>query len=307
MNDEAHDRNSDNRDTLKRFVFENFDVRGKLVHLDASWRAMVSTAAYPDAIRALLGQAAAATALLASTIKFDGKLTLQVQGDGDLTMLVMQCTSSLSLRGMASWRGDAPEGDFATLVGSGRMVFTIDANSEGQRYQGIVEIVGSSLAECIQGYFETSEQLPTRLWLTASDERAVGMLLQRLPPASRAAGSNRVEDDTDAWQRVQILADTITDSELLKLPDGDILHRLFHEEDLRVFEPLPLSFRCQCSQERVANTLRMLGEKEVLDIVAQEGEVQVNCEFCNRCYVFDGVDVAMLFASDAPPGTATLQ
>ncbi|MEM9057972.1 MAG: Hsp33 family molecular chaperone HslO, partial [Pseudomonadota bacterium] len=233
----AHDRDSNNRDTLKRFVFEHFDVRGKLVHLDASWRAMQSTTDYPPAIRELLGQAAAATALLASTIKFDGKLTLQVQGGGALSLLVVQCSSGLALRGMASWQGDNPQGDFKTLVGNGRMVFTIDANSEGQRYQGIVETNGASLAECIQGYFANSEQLPTRLWLTANAERAVGMLLQRMPPASKGATSNRVvaDEDEDAWPRVQRLAETITAAELLQLPDTDILHRLFHEEDLRVF------------------------------------------------------------------------
>ncbi|MEL7451084.1 MAG: Hsp33 family molecular chaperone HslO [Pseudomonadota bacterium] len=303
----VHDRNSDNRDTLKRFVFENFDVRGKLVHLDAAWRAMMATTDYPETIRALLGEAAAATALLASTIKFDGRLTLQVQGGGDLSLLVVQCSSGLALRGMASWQGDNPQGDFASLVGDGRMVFTIDANSEGQRYQGIVETSGASLAECIQGYFENSEQLPTRLWLSASQERATGMLLQRMPPASRAQGSNLVEEDVDAWQRVQLLADTITNAELMQLPDGDVLRRLFHEEDLRVFEALPVSFRCQCSQERVANTLRMLGKDEVQSILEEEGAVKVNCDFCNRAYSFDGVDVALLFASDAPPGSATLQ
>src|SRR5690606_28106437 len=153
---------------------------------------------------------------------------------------------------------------------------------------GIVALeTEENLARAFHGYFERSEQLATRLWLAAGDTRAAGMLLQALPGDT---------EDADAWNRTVQLADTLTDQELLDLPQRDVLHRLFHEEDVRVFEPEPVSFRCTCTRERIETVLRSLGYDEVQSIIAEQGHVSVDCEFCNQNYIFDPVDVEKLFA-----------
>ncbi len=277
------------RDTLHRFLFERFPVRGKLVHLDASWQAVLERHDYPPVVRAVLGEAMAATAMLAATLKFDGKLTLQLQGPGPLNLLLVQCTSELALRGLARWVGDVPAGSLAEVTGGGRLSVTIEMADE-RRYQGIVPLEGARIAECLQTYFAQSEQMPTRLWLTADDRRAVGMMLQKLP--AELGGD---EGDSDGWPRVRVLAETLTDEELLRLEDETLLRRLFHEEDVRLFAGLPVSFRCSCDRGRVESVLKMLGRDEVVGIVEEKGSVEVRCEFCNKPYSLDAVDVERLF------------
>jgi molecular chaperone Hsp33 len=295
-------------DTLRRFVFDRFPVRGHVVHLDATWRAFHQDHAYPDAVRETLGEAAAATLLLAATLKFEGLLTLQLQGPGPMHLLVTQATHRNSLRGVARWQGETPSRDLTALAGGGQMTVTIENPERTSRYQGIVPVTGERLAPCFEDYFARSEQLPTRLWLAATDERAAGLLLQRLPSGARAAAEEDVQVAAEAdedWNRVLHLAGTLTPDELVKLPASDLLRRLFHEEDVRVFEPAPVYFQCTCSRERVSGILRSLGEREVRDVLAEQGHVEVRCEFCNRAYRYDAVDVAGLFAggpSAAPRG-----
>jgi molecular chaperone Hsp33 len=299
------------RDTLHRFMFEHFPIRGHLVHLDASWRALIEHREYPRAIRDLLGEATVASLLLAATVKFDGVLSLQLQGDGPLHLVLAQCNSGLGVRGLARFReGDQPEtSDLMHLIGSGNLTVTLETDT-AQRYQGIVPITGRRLAESLQVYFENSEQLPTRLWLYADGEGACGMLLQKLPaagsrgraearhpPDAAAADAPAVDDAAieDAWRRVQLMGETLTREELHTLEDAQILHRLFNEDDVRLFEPAPVFFRCRCSRERVSGMLQGLGESETRSVLAERGEVEVRCDFCNRAYVFDAVDVAQLF------------
>ncbi|MGH8494809.1 MAG: Hsp33 family molecular chaperone HslO [Gammaproteobacteria bacterium] len=290
------------KDSLHRFLFENFSVRGKLVRLDSAWQAVLERHPYPPAVRDALGEALAASALLASTLKFEGVLTLQLRGEGPLKLLVAQCTSQMTLRGMATWSGDVEQGALSSMTGDGQLAVSIESESDQQRYQGIVPLEGDTIADCLQGYFENSEQLPTRLWLTVDDRASAGMLLQRLPEERKSSIA-----DEDAWPRVVTLADTLTDDELLKLSNKELLRRLFHEEDVRLFEPLPVSFRCGCSKQRVESLLRTLGQQEVRDIVAAHGAVEVRCEFCNKSYQFDQVDTAGLFAGDEPaPGSKTI-
>jgi molecular chaperone Hsp33 len=306
------------RDSLHRFMFEHFPIRGHLVHLDASWRALIEHRDYPQAIRNVLGEAVVASLLLAATIKFDGVLSLQLQGAGPMHLLLAQCTGGLGVRGLARYRepaGDAeptfPAG-VADLIGAGNLTVTLETDDAPQRYQGIVPIAGARLADSLQVYFENSEQLPTRLWLYADEHGASGMLLQRLPDAGdpaagRAAGAGAARADPalidDAWRRLQLIAATLTPEELRSLADAEILHRLFNEDDVRLFESAPVYFRCRCSRERVSGMLQGLGEAETRSILAERGEVEVRCDFCNRAYVFDAVDVAQLFnsgvASDA--------
>jgi molecular chaperone Hsp33 len=292
------------RDSLHRFLFEQFPIRGHLVHLDASWQALIEHRDYPEAIRNLLGEAVAASLLLAATIKFDGVLSLQLQGDGPVHLLLVQCTSGLGVRGLARFR----EGDYSDtskisdLLGAGNLTVTLETDDGAQRYQGIVPISGERLAESLQLYFENSEQLPTRLWLQTDAAGASGMLLQKLPEGV-ASGPKLVADAAaldDAWRRVQIIGDTLTPEELRTLSDQEILHRLFNEDDVRLFEPAPVFFRCRCSRERVSSMLQGLGEKETRSVLAERGEVEVRCDFCNRAYVFDAVDVAALFNSGVP-------
>jgi molecular chaperone Hsp33 len=292
------------RDSLHRFLFDEFPIRGHLVHLDASWAALIEHRDYPETIRNLLGEAVAAALLLAATIKFDGVLSLQLQGDGPVHLLLVQCTSGLGVRGLARFReGDyAPLSTIADLLGNGNLTVTLETDEGAQRYQGIVPISGERLAESLQLYFENSEQLPTRLWLQADATGASGMLLQKLPENS-ASASKPIADPVaveDAWRRVQLIGDTLTPEELRTLSDQEILHRLFNEDDVRLFEPAPVFFRCRCSRERVSGMLQGLGEKETRSVLTERGEVEVRCDFCNRAYVFDAVDVAQLFNSGVP-------
>jgi molecular chaperone Hsp33 len=284
------------RDSVHRFMFEHFPIRGQLVHLDASWRALIEQRDYPDGVRDTLGQAVAASLLLASTIKFAGVLSLQLQGDGPVHLMLVQCTDGSGVRGLARYREDGVEQTkFGAMFGSGTLTVTLETESAAQRYQGIVPITGGRLSDALQLYFENSEQLPTRLWLHADAQGASGMLLQRLPAGHGLARPGLAEDVEDAWRRVQILGDTLTPEELSTLSDREILHRLFNEDDVRLYEPAPVYFRCRCSRERVAGMLQGLGEQEIRSIIAERGEVEVRCDFCNRAYTFDAVDVAQLF------------
>jgi molecular chaperone Hsp33 len=283
--------NPQDRDSLHRFLFEQMPVRGEIVHLDAAWRAAAERVEYPDDLRKLLGEAMAATVLLSSTLKFDGALTLQLQGNGPLSLLVVQCTSGLNLRGLArtaeDFEGDITGLSLRELVGSeGRMVITLEQEGQSERYQGIVPLEGETLAECFEAYFQRSEQLPTRLFLSADAQCAAGMLLQVMP------GSGDVDA---AWEHVTTLGETIEGEELRTLDAQTILHRLYHEEDVRLFESSPVAFRCSCSRDRIVSMLRGLGEEEVNSIVAEQGKVSVECQFCGRTYEFDAVDARAVF------------
>jgi molecular chaperone Hsp33 len=282
-------------DSLQRFLFEDLHVRGELVHLHESWCQVLANHAYPPAVRTLLGEAMAASVLLVSTLKFDGMLTLQIQGDGPLSMVVVQCSSQRQVRGVAKWQGADPRGAFSELTGEGRLAITIERGKGKERYQGIVPLTGDSLSDCLDAYFRGSAQVPTRLWLTANERSVAGMLLQRLPGPEQA----EIDEDDD-WRRLQLLADTVTPSEMLDLPGRRLLSRLFSEDDLRLFEPDSVAFSCSCNAERVATTLRMLGRDEIAALIAEEGRVEVRCEFCNRAYAYDAVDAEALFAGLPP-------
>jgi molecular chaperone Hsp33 len=276
-------------DSLDRFVFEHAPIQGRIVHLDATWRAVLERRQYPESVRDLLGELMAAAALLTATLKFDGKLIMQVQCNGPVRLLVVECSSERTMRAIAQWEGQVPVGPPSQLLGNGRLAITIDPLKGKERYQGIVELEGDSIARILEGYFARSEQLATRLWLAADAQQAAGMLLQRLP--------DKHSPDRDAWERATHLSSTLTREELLALPAEDILHRLYHEEDVRLFARVPVSFRCSCSRERVEGALRMLGEAEVRSILAEKGRVDVDCEFCGQHYTLDPVDAEQLFAA----------
>ena len=285
-------------DSLQRFLFEHAAIRGELVHLDATWRAALERHDYPPAVRALLGELMAAAALLSATLKFNGSLTLQIQGSGPVGLAVVEATSERTLRGLAHWSGEPDPMPFPSLVGEGRFVITIDPREGGQRYQGIVSLEGDTVSAALENYLARSEQLDSRIWLAADTRHAAGMLLQRLP--------DRHDEDTDTWNRATHLGATLTRDELLTLPAQEIIHRLYHEEDVRVFDRENVRFHCGCSRERVANVLRMLGYDEVRSILHERGKIDVDCEFCNHHYTFDRVDSEQLFAAEsATPASPT--
>jgi len=234
----------------------------------------------------------AAAALLAASLKFSGSLILQMQGEGAVKLLVVDCMSDMTMRAMAHWEGELAGESLAELVGAGRFVITIDPRDGGKTYQGIVAISGESVADALEDYMSRSEQLETRLWLAADGNRAAGMLLQKMPDRKDA------DVDPDAWQRAAHFASTLTRKELLGLPAQQIIHRLYHEEDIRVFDPQDVNFHCPCSRERVAGALRLLGHDEVQSLLREQDVIEVDCEFCNKRYVFDRVDAEQAFASE---------
>ena len=328
-------------DRVQRFLFEYAPIRGEIVQLDATWRAVLERHDYPPAVRDLLGEMMAAAALLAATLKFSGTLIMQIQGSGPVRLLVVECTSDYHMRATAKWQGvnaAAAAMPLCELVGDGKFAITIDPGTGGQNYQGIVALEGNSVAALLENYMQRSEQLDTRLWLTARDT-AAGLLLQKLPEheeGAPVAGNARrrgqestsatanhsrarhlnaafAQKDTfahsggneDAWRRATLLADSLTAHELATLGTNDILRRLYPAEDVRVFRPKSVSFRCSCSRDRVTAMLRMIGVDEVRSIVAERGEVEVHCEFCYRRYSFDGIEAEQIFAADhaRAPGT----
>lgn len=285
--------NSSDGDRLYRFLFEDFPIRGQWVRLEATWEEAQSRRTDPAPVRRLLGESMAAAALLTAGIKFEGRLNLQVEGDGPLRLLLAQCDHHLHLRATARYDQDLPaeQLDFGD---NGRLLLALEGQKPGERYQGVVPLAGDDLAGAIEHYFTQSEQLPARLLLAGDAHAVVGLLLQRMPGDS---------PDEDAWNRCNHLLDTLSPAELLQWPVETLLRRVFAEETIRLFDPTPVSFRCRCSREGVATMLRQLGEAELRDILREQGGVTVTCEFCGRDYGFDAVDVGQLLVADTPPSS----
>lgn len=293
-------------DRIRRFVLEQYPVRGHWVGLDFAWRELRAHQEYPQAVRDLLGEAVAASALLASTLKFEGTLTLQLQGDGLVRLLVAQCTHDFRIRAVARFDGNDAVSDFRALVGEGRVAVTVEAEERAARYQGIVPLEGASFSECFESYFAASEQLPTRVVLAADAHRSGGLLVQRLP----VAGGTTPADEATAAALFTEIGSVIghLDRERLLACDAEaLLGAALAAHDVRLFEGQPVRFECRCGPERVAGLLKSLGPQEVREILAERGAVTVTCEFCQRPYRFDAIDVAQLFADGASaPGSFRL-
>lgn len=285
-------------DQIQRFLFDDTNVRGELVALERAYAEVLDRHDYPPAVNRLLGEMLAAVALLTDTVKLDGTLSLEVRGDGALALLMAESNPGGELRAIARLAegAEAPADDigFRELLGQGQIMITLDPR-EGHRYQGIVALEHDSLAGCLAAYFAQSEQLPTRLWLAADGQHAGGLLLQRMPDESR-------NQDHDAWERSVHLADTVKREELLGLAPRELLHRLYHEETVRVFEPKTLRFGCTCSRERIADALLTLGEAELRQVLEEQGGIETQCHFCHSRYAFTAAEIeALLAASDEPP------
>jgi molecular chaperone Hsp33 len=273
-------------DQLHPFIFENTPIRGNIATLQQTYIDALQHQSLPNSIKHALGELMVASALLISTLKMEGSLILQLQSKGILKLLVVECNSDLEVRATAKWSEEIAEESFIELVQGGQFVITLTPK-DSQPYQGIVALEGNSIAEMLEQYMLRSQQIATTLWLHCDDESASGMLLQKLP--------NQALTDADSWNRINQLAYTVTHHELISLPPENILQKLFSEEDLRLFSGRDIKANCTCTRKNVEKMLKMLGEEEVQSIITEQGSVQINCDFCNKLYVFDENEILSLF------------
>ena len=296
---------------MRRFVLERYPIRGHAVRLSPAWHELGEHQDYPPAVQQLLGEAVAAVVLLAATLKFAGTLTLQLQGKGLVTLLVAQCTHDFKVRGMARHdpgvRGETGgEAGFRALAGEGQIIVTVEATDRASSYQGVVPISGDSLAESLEAYFVQSEQLPTRVALAATPSVIAGMLVQRIPgEGGKQAPQDPAALET-AWMKADHAMASLTRIELLEDDVESRLVRMFGADEVRVFSGHEVKFECRCSRERVANVLRSLGAEEVRSVIAEQGTCTVTCEFCQKPYRFDAIDVEQLFTEAAPKGSNSI-
>ncbi len=282
-------------DQLHRYLFENHAVRGELVTVSETWQQIMQNHDYPQPVKKILGELLVATSLLTATLKFDGDITVQLQGDGPMTLAVINGNNKQQMRGVARVQGEIPaDAALKDLVGNGYLVITISP-SEGERYQGVVGLEGDTLAACLEDYFMRSEQLPTRLFIRTGEvdgkAAAGGMLLQVLPAQNA---------ETDDFNHLATLTETIKAEELLTLPANDVLWRLYHEEEVTLYDPQDVEFKCTCSRERCADALRTLPDEEVDSILAEDGEIDMNCDYCGSRYVFDSMDITAIRNNASP-------
>lgn len=275
-----------NQDQLLRFSFDQTDVRGEIVQLSDSFQEIIRRHQYPSIIANAIGELMTATALLSATLKFEGRLTLQVRLSGNITLLQAETNEKGQLRAIA--RYDESSAEHELNFTNGQLVITIEP-AQGQRYQGITAIEGGNIAAALEEYFEQSEQLPSRFWLFSEGQQAAGLMIQKTPTAAD------VISDPDAWDRIHHLAATIKAEELLHLEAETVLQRLFHEETTRVFPASNLSFYCTCSKPRIATALTQLGYDELDSMLKELGNISINCEFCQQHYSFDREQINALF------------
>jgi molecular chaperone Hsp33 len=291
-------------DLVRRFNLERHPIRGHAMRISGAWQKLREHQDYPPAVQQLLGEAIGAVVLLAATLKFNGTITLQLQGKGLVNLLVAQCTHDFKVRGMARHDAIDTEPGFRSLAGEGAIVVTVEATDRASSYQGVVPITGNSLAECLEAYFLQSEQLPTRVALASSALAVSGMLVQRIPgEGGKAVDPAALES---AWMKADHAMVALSPAELLEDDVEQRLVRMFGDDEVRVFGGSEVTFECRCSRERVANVLRSLGVDEVRSVIAEQGAVTVTCEFCQKPYKFDSIDAEALFAPVPPQGSQTI-
>jgi molecular chaperone Hsp33 len=277
----------ENSDTARRFIFEDADIRGQRTVLRDAYQEILAIHQYAPGVSRVLGEFLAASVLLSTTLKFEGKIILQARSEGQIPLLMTECNDRLEIRGIARGAEEATALEDDLLLNNGQLVITIDP-TDGHRYQGIVPLEEGSLAYSLDSYFEKSEQLGTRIWLAADGDHASGFLLQQLP----AQLTKDTTDRKNQWEHVCSLASTLTEAEVLELDTNTLLHRLFHDDTLRLFEPQTVQFSCNCSRDRTQNALIALGRDELLELLTDLGIITMDCEFCNQQYQFDRDDLA---------------
>ncbi|MDK2616791.1 Hsp33 family molecular chaperone HslO [Vibrio vulnificus] len=279
---------------LNRYLFEDLSVRGELVQLDEAYQRIISSKDYPAALQKLLGELLVSTTLLTATLKFEGSITIQLQGDGPVSLAVINGDNEQKIRGVARWEGHiADDATLHDMMGKGYMVITIEPK-KGERYQGIVGLEGDNLEQVLEGYFERSEQLKTRIWIRTGEHEgkahAAGMLIQVVPDGT---GS---END---FEHLEQLTNTVKNEELFTLPANELLYRLYNQEQVRLFEPQNVEFRCGCSRGRSGAAIVTVDKNEIYDILASDGSVSLHCDYCGTTYSFDESDVNKLYEEAA--------
>lgn len=282
------------RNFVRPFLFENLPVRGAIVRLREVWQQFQEGRGYPPPVVRMLGEMTAVTALIAANLKQPGRLTFQLRGEGPVDLLVLDCDERLAMRGMAHTRGDVAAVGVQDLLGRGQLALTLDVRGLDAPYQSLVPLSGDDIAGLFEHYLERSEQQPARLFLHATEEASAGLFLQRLPGAGPSA-------DDDDWHRLQVLAATLRPDELLFLPVVELLHRLFSEDDIRLFDPRPLTYDCPEDRGKVERLLLALGQDECEAVLREKGLIEVHDDICNRTYEFDAASVGALFAGNRPP------
>lgn len=294
-------------DTLKKYLTTDHSTRLQTLQLSESWQTGLAHQHLPAQVISLLGELSAAAVLLAGNIKFDGSIVLQLQGNGPVRLIMVECTSALALRATAHLREDMSipiSNSLQTLLnpdGKGRFTVLLDPSNSPEgtpAYQGIVPLEGDSVAQALEYYMRHSEQLETRLWLAADTQRCTGLLLQRMPGATTPDDDAIPSSDT-TWSHCQTLADTLKPAELLSDNPDTLMHKLFWEDDLLTFPEQSVRWHCPCTRERVADMLHTLGQAEIQSILVEQGQVHINCNFCGKPYEFDPIDCAALFLDEA--------
>lgn len=275
---------------LNRYLFKDLSVRGELVQLDKVYQEIISSKEYPAPVQKLLGELMVATTLLTATLKFEGSITMQLQGNGPVSLAVINGDNEQKVRGVARWEGDiADDADLHTLMGKGHLVITIEPK-QGERYQGVVGLEGANLVEVLEGYFIRSEQLKTRLWIRIGEHEgkahAAGMLLQTMPDGTGTP---------DDFEHLEQLTNTVKNEELFTLPANDLLYRLYNQEKVQLFDPQPVEFHCGCSRERSGAAIITIGQDEINDILATEGSVSLHCDYCGTNYSFDQAEITEFY------------
>ena len=280
-------------DGTRRFLFEDADIRGEIVHLDSAYREIIAIHQYPLAVSRLLGEFLAAAVLLSTNLKFEGTLILQVRSEGEIPLLMVECDHRLRVRGIARGASQATSDSNDQLLKDGQLAITIDP-THGQRYQGIVPLEQGSLSNSLDGYFKRSEQLNTRVWLTADGHQAAGLLLQQLPALITTDDDQRAQQ----WEHVYSLASTVTDCELRQVESEQLLYQLYHEDRVRLFEPSDVSFNCSCSRDRTHKALLTLNPADIEELLEELGSITMDCEFCNQHYQYSRSDLANILEDD---------
>lgn len=275
-------------DSLQRFMFEHASIRGEIVHLENSYQTILNQHPYPPMVKYLLGEALMSCALLAGSIQFEGEIGLQFHGDKRLPMLLVQCDHHLNIRGFAKYEHNDETNAYADAFLHGKMTLNINQYNQTESYQSVVPLRSTSMAENLMHYFAQSEQIATRVWLATDERRAAGMLLQLMP-------TENTQEREQFWEYAVKLGDTIKEEELLNLDNETILHRLYHEAELRLYPARIIHFRCRCSIEKMKQVLAVLGEQDIQALIEEKGQVEINCDFCNEHYIFDPIDITLLF------------
>ena len=284
-----------NNDTLQRFIFESTDIRGEITTLSSSYQELLALQKYPPQVELLFGEFLAAVSLLSSRLKQRGMITIQARGAGPITTIMAECSQDNKLRGIVRGDFDSIDGlsTLQQLLGKATLAITLEPEGK-ERYQGVVPLDEEHLSSCLEFYFYQSEQLPTKIKLASDANTATGLLIQHLP------SSDDHDKSQEDWQRVSNLFETLSSHEQLQLSHNDQLYRLFHEQDLLLFDPTTMQFSCSCSRQRTENALLSLGRKDVLELSAEQGLIMINCQFCSQEYRFTAADVDLLFDPPQP-------